>query len=125
MLAFALLALALQQTEATPPAPPAPAREAVAAPAPPPAPPPPRAPAAKAARPARPERGGAAAEEREEPVLKGFEKKSGKRFTADFDDEDVADALRKIADAGDWSIVLPPGKHGTISAHFKNVPVED
>jgi hypothetical protein len=55
----------------------------------------------------------------------GFDKKSGKKFSGDFDDAEVEDALRQIADAADWSIVLPSGKHGTISAKFKSVPVED
>jgi hypothetical protein len=108
MLALALLALALQQTPEPPPAPAAP-----------PAPSGPRAPA-KAARPPP-----AAPPAEEEPVLTGFGKKSGKRFTGDFDDEKVGDALRQIAEAADWSIVLPPGEHATISARFKNVPVED
>ena len=119
MLALALLALALQQTE--PPAPPAPPEAPTAAPAPAPArgPRPPRAPAARG------ERAGAAEAEREEPVLTGFDKKSGKRFTGDFDDTEVNDALRQIAEAADWSIVLPKGDHGSVSARFKNVPVED
>ncbi len=118
MLALALLALALQQTDPAPATPP----PAKATPAPqgprttarPPAPPRPGA-----------QRGPVAGEEREEPVLKGFDKPSGRKFTGDFDEEEVGDALRQIADAADWSIVLPRGKHGTISAHFKNVPVED
>lgn len=115
MFALALLALALQQTEALPPAHPAPPSPAAPAPAPARAPRPARAPAAKAEPPAA----------REQPVMVGFDRKSGKRFSADFDDEDVEDALRQIADAASWSIVLPSGRHGTISAHFKNVPVED
>lgn len=112
MLAAALLALFLQQAEAapaTPPSPPAPP-----APTAPSSPAPPRA-AAK-----RPQQQSA-----EEPILVGFDRKSGKRFTGDFADEDVSAALKKIADAGDWSIVLPPGEHGTISAHFKGAPVEE
>jgi hypothetical protein len=118
MLPLALLALALAQTEAAPPAPPAP--PPAAAPGPQaktaPAPRPPRAAAPPRA---EPDAG------REQPVLQGFDKPSGKRLTADFDDEQVDDALRQIADAAEWSIVLPGGKHGTISARFKNVPVED
>lgn len=110
MLALALLALALQQTPEPPAA--APAPPARAAPAP--------RPAAKASRPAP-----APPAEGEEPILTGFEKKSGKRFTGDFDDTDVSDALGQIAEAADWSIVLPPGEHGTITARFKNVAVED
>jgi hypothetical protein len=115
MLALALLALALQQTEAPPPVPPPPAPPAA------PAPRPPRAPAAQKAPAQRP----VPAEEREQPVLTGFDKKSGKRFTGDFDETEVGDALRKIAEAADWSIILPRGEHGEVSAHFKNVPAED
>ena len=121
MLAPVLLALALAQTEpAAPPAPPpaaapAPQTKPDAQAKPAPAPKPPRPPA-----PPRAEAG-----QREQPVLQGFDRPSGKRFTGDFEDEAIDDALRQISDAGDWSIVLPPGKHGTISARFKNVPVED
>ncbi|HET8541497.1 MAG TPA: secretin and TonB N-terminal domain-containing protein [Anaeromyxobacter sp.] len=131
MLAPVLLALALAQTEATPAAPPAPpAPEGAPAPAPPArAPEAPPAPQAKPAPPPRPPRPPAPRAEadapREEPVLRGFDRPSGKRFTGDFDDEEIDDALRQIAEAADWSIVLPPGRHGTISARFKNVPVED
>jgi hypothetical protein len=123
MLVFALLALALQQTEAQPPPPPAPPAEATPAPA---APKPPSAPKAKA--PAKAPAAEAQPQEREqgEPkTLVGFDKKSGKKFSGDFDDTEVDDALRQIADAADWSIVLPPGKHGTVSARFKGAPVED
>ena len=101
MLTLALLFLALQQ----PPEPPAPR------PAPPTA--------------ARGAKAPATAEEREAPILTGFDRKSGKRFTGDFDDAEVGDALRQIAEAADWSIVLPSGDHGTITARFKNAPVED
>jgi len=59
------------------------------------------------------------------PVLSGFEKPSGKKFTGEFDGEDVADALRQIAKAGGLSIVIPEGGHGTVTANFVNVPVED
>ncbi|BDG06550.1 STN domain-containing protein [Anaeromyxobacter oryzae] len=58
-------------------------------------------------------------------VLSGFERPTGKKFTGDFAAAPVDDALRKIADAAGLSIVLPPGDHGTISAHFRDVPVED
>lgn len=110
MLALALLAFALQQTPEPPPAPPAPPAQ--------------RAPPekAKATRPGPPPAAGATDEE---PVLTGFEKRSGKRFSGDFDDADVGDALRQIADAGGWSIVLPPDEDATLSARFKDAPVED
>ncbi len=125
MLAPVLLALALAQTEATPPAAPPPAApEQQAKPAPgaqkkataarPPAPPtPPSPPRVRSG------------DSDEEPLLKGFEKPSGRKFSGDFDDDEVDDALRRIAEAADWSIVFPAGKHPTISAHFKNIPVED
>jgi hypothetical protein len=111
MLALAVLALALQQTPEPPPAPPAPTA--------PPAASAPRAPAAKATRPPRPPAPA------EEPVLTGFERRSGKRFTGEFDDTEVDDALAQIAEAAGWSIVLPPGEHAPISARFKDAPVED
>ncbi len=121
MLAPVLLALALAQTDATPaPQPPAAPPAEAPAPAPKPKAAPP-APAPKASRAPRAQ----ASDQGEPPVLQGFDKPSGRKFTGDFDDEDVDDALRRIADAGDWSIVLPAGKHGTISARFKNVPIED
>lgn len=122
MLVPLLLALALAQTDAAPPPPPAapapqakpapgsPPKGTVRPPAPPTPPTPPRG------------RSGDAAEE---PILQGFDKPSGRKFSATFDEEEVDDALRKIAEAADWSIVLPAGKHGSISARFKNVPVEE
>jgi len=64
--------------------------------------------------------------EKPAPVLSGFDTPSGKRFTGDFDDEELAGALRQIAAAADLSIVLPPGAlDGSVSASFRNVPVED
>jgi hypothetical protein len=75
-----------------------------------------RAPAASAAAPR---------EDREPPVLVGFDKKSGKRFTGDFEDADVEDAIGQIAEAAGWSLVLPGGDHGTVTARFKDVPAED
>jgi hypothetical protein len=60
------------------------------------------------------------------PVLSGFDSPSGKRFTGDFDEEELPAALRTIAQAADLSIVLPGGDlEGAITASFKNVPVED
>lgn len=86
----------------------------------------PEAPAAPPARPApAPRHAPPPATADERPILSGFEKPSGRRFSADFDETDVDEALRVIAEAGDWSIVLPGGRHGTISARFKNVAVED
>jgi hypothetical protein len=107
-----LLLLALQQPE---PAGPGVAPARASAPAPREELPAPRPP------PERP----AAAETGERPLLGGFERKSGRRFTADLDETDVTDALRRIAEAADWSIVVPGGRHGTVSARFKDVPVED
>jgi hypothetical protein len=59
------------------------------------------------------------------PVLSGFDRPTGKKFSADFAGEPVEEALRQIAKAGGLSIVLPPGEHGNVTAHFENVPVED
>jgi len=59
------------------------------------------------------------------PILSGFDKPSGKKFTGEFDGEDVSDALRQIAKAGGLSIVIPEGGHGNVTANFVDVPVED
>ncbi|HET9599822.1 MAG TPA: STN domain-containing protein, partial [Anaeromyxobacteraceae bacterium] len=59
------------------------------------------------------------------PVLSGFEKPTGKRFSGDFTDEPVDRALRKVADAAGLSVVFPPGLRGAVSGHFKEAPVED
>ncbi len=61
----------------------------------------------------------------ETPVLSGFAAPSGKKVTASFTDAPVDRALRKIAEAAEWSIVLPPGLRGAVNASFKNTPVED
>jgi hypothetical protein len=61
----------------------------------------------------------------ETPVLTGFDVPSGKKVTADFADAPVGKALRQIADAAGWSLVLPPGLGGTVNAQFKSTPVED
>lgn len=58
-------------------------------------------------------------------VLTGFDPPSGKKVTADFTDAPIGKALRQIADAAGWSLVLPPGLGGVVSAHFKATPVED
>jgi hypothetical protein len=59
------------------------------------------------------------------PVLSGFEKPTGRRFTGNFEGAPVNDALRQIAKAGGLSIVLPRGDHGTVDAQFDDTPVED
>ena len=61
----------------------------------------------------------------EAPVLSGFDRPTGKRFTGDFSDEPVDRALRKVADAAALSVVFPPGLRGAVSGHFKDAPVED
>ncbi len=60
------------------------------------------------------------------PVLTGFDPPTGRRFTGEFDAEDVDDALKEIASSAGLSIVLPPGRiTGSVTASFKNVAVED
>jgi hypothetical protein len=59
------------------------------------------------------------------PVMSGFDKPSGKKFSGSFDDDEIAEALGTVAEAGGYSLVLPPGVRGTITAKFKDVPVED
>jgi hypothetical protein len=61
----------------------------------------------------------------ETPVLSGFEAPSGKKVTTSFTDAPVDKALRQIAEAAGWSIVLPPGLRGAVNANFKAVPAED
>lgn len=61
----------------------------------------------------------------ERPVLTGFDRPSGKKFSGDFDDEDGRDALLQIGKASGLSIVLPQGTLGKVTAHFKDVPVEE
>jgi secretin/TonB-like protein len=61
----------------------------------------------------------------EAPVLSGFDKPTGKRFTGELTDEPVDRALRKVADAAGLSVVFPPGLRGTVSGHFREAPVED
>lgn len=110
-----LLAVALLQDPA---AQPAAAPEAAAAPTP-------ATPAAPAPRPARPERRAAVAPQ-QPPVLQGFGRPTGKRFTGEMEDTEVDDALREIAKAAGLSIVLPPGhRHERINANFVDAPVED
>ncbi|HYS81918.1 MAG TPA: STN domain-containing protein [Anaeromyxobacteraceae bacterium] len=67
--------------------------------------------------------GRAAAPER--PVLAGFERPTGKRFSGDFADAPVARALTEVADAAGLSLVLPSGLRGAVSGHFREAPVED
>jgi hypothetical protein len=50
---------------------------------------------------------------------------SGKKVTASFSDTPVDKALRKIAEAAEWSIVLPPGLRGAVNANFKSTPAEE
>jgi len=59
------------------------------------------------------------------PVLSGFDKPTGKRFTGDFTDTPVDQALRKVADAAGLSVVFPSGVRGFVNGHFKEAPVED
>ncbi|HET8733842.1 MAG TPA: STN domain-containing protein, partial [Anaeromyxobacteraceae bacterium] len=61
----------------------------------------------------------------ETPVMSGFDTPSGKKFTGSFADEGVDKALRQIAEAAGWSIVLPPGLRGAVNASFKATPVEE
>jgi hypothetical protein len=61
----------------------------------------------------------------ETPVMSGFDAASGKKFTGSFADTGVDKALRQIADAAGWSIVLPPGLRGAVNASFKATPVEE
>ena len=59
------------------------------------------------------------------PVLSGFDKPTGKRFTGDFTDAPVDQALRKVADAAGLSVVFPSGVRGFVNGHFREAPVED
>ncbi len=61
----------------------------------------------------------------ETPVLSGFESPSGKKVTASFSDVPVDKALRQIAEAAGWSIVLPPGLRGAVNANFRATPAEE
>lgn len=61
----------------------------------------------------------------ERQVLTGFAKPTGKKFSGDFQDLDGRDALLEIGKAAGISIVLPPGTLGKVTAHFKDVPVEE
>jgi hypothetical protein len=57
--------------------------------------------------------------------MSGFETPSGKKVTASFADAPVDKALRQIAEAAGWSIVLPPGLRGAVNANFKAIPAEE
>jgi hypothetical protein len=61
----------------------------------------------------------------EVPVLSGFDKPTGKRFSGDLADVPVSDALRKVAAAAGLSIVLPPGLRGAVNGQFHEAPIED
>lgn len=119
MLPLLLAVALLQQTDApSAPAPAAPPPAAAKAPAT-------TAPAAKP-KSAKPERRIQEDSGAEEPVLKGFDRPSGKRFTGEFDDTPVDEALRAIAKSAELSIVIPRGhRHERVSADFRNAAVED
>lgn len=59
------------------------------------------------------------------PAFAGFDKPSGRNFSGDFQDVDGRDALLEIGRKAGLSITLPPGRHGKVTAHFKDAPVED
>jgi hypothetical protein len=61
----------------------------------------------------------------EAPVLAGFDRSSGRKFSGDFEDDPIDEALTKVTDAAGLSVVLPPGLRGTVTGHFKEAPVED
>ena len=61
----------------------------------------------------------------ERPILSGFDKPTGKKFTGNFQDVDGRDALLEIGKGAGLSIVLPPGQHGKVTAHFQDTPVEE
>ena len=61
----------------------------------------------------------------ETPILAGFDAPSGKKVTASFTDAPVDKALRQIAEAAGWSIVLPPGLRGAVNASFRATPAEE
>jgi len=61
----------------------------------------------------------------EPPILSGFDRPTGKRFTGDFTEAPVTEALTRVADAAGLSLVLPPGLRGAVSGHFRDAPVED
>jgi hypothetical protein len=58
-------------------------------------------------------------------VLSGFDVPTGKRFSGEFNDAPVEDALRKVADAASLSLVFPPGLSPSVSGHFRDARVED
>ena len=63
---------------------------------------------------------------RERPVLSGFDgRPTGKRFTGDFAEVPVGQALGKVCDAAGLSVVFAPDVRGTVDGHFRNAPVED
>jgi hypothetical protein len=59
------------------------------------------------------------------PVLSGFDRPTGKKFSGDFQELDGRDALLRIGKEAGLSIVLPQGTLGKVTAHFKDVPVEE
>ncbi|MBK9517159.1 MAG: hypothetical protein IPO09_07335 [Anaeromyxobacter sp.] len=61
----------------------------------------------------------------ERPILAGFDKPTGKKFSGDFQDLDGRDALLEIGKQAGLSIMLPPGTLGKVTAHFQDAPVEE
>ncbi|HET9552126.1 MAG TPA: STN domain-containing protein, partial [Anaeromyxobacteraceae bacterium] len=61
----------------------------------------------------------------ERPVLTGFDRPSGRKFTAELDEKAGREVLLELGKAAGFSIVLPRGKLGPVSAHFRDTPVEE
>jgi hypothetical protein len=59
------------------------------------------------------------------PVLTGFDPPSGRRVTLRLDEAAVGEALRNVAEAAGWSIVMPSGLRGAITADLRDAPAED
>ncbi len=61
----------------------------------------------------------------ESQLMTGFSPPSGKKVTLDFSDTPAGEALQKISEAAGWSIVLPPGLRGAVTARFRGIPAEE
>ncbi len=61
----------------------------------------------------------------EQRTLSGFDRPTGRRFSGDFSDTPVDQALRKVADAAGLSVVFSPGMRGSVNGHFKDAPIEE